>query len=54
MDGEEEELFFTLHLEERDSPENLSWDIRKTYLQVIYFRNRWQVSITFVDTSFKF
>ncbi|CAL8306107.1 unnamed protein product [Arctogadus glacialis] len=56
VDGEEEELFFTLHLEERDSPENLSWDIRKTYLQVIYFRNRWQdatglPSITYLEPS---
>ncbi|CAL8356451.1 unnamed protein product [Merluccius merluccius] len=42
VEGEEGELSFTLHLEERDNPENLSWDIRKTYLQVLYFRNRWQ------------
>ncbi|CAL8263071.1 unnamed protein product [Lota lota] len=42
VEGEKGELFFTLHLEERDNPENLSWDIRKTYLQIMYFRNRWQ------------
>ncbi|KAJ3587436.1 hypothetical protein NHX12_011033 [Muraenolepis orangiensis] len=42
MEEDVGELFFTLHLAERDNPENLSWDIRKTYLQVIYFRNRWQ------------
>ncbi|KAM8732301.1 uncharacterized protein AB9X84_024375 isoform 1-T2 [Acanthopagrus schlegelii] len=43
-DCEEEELIFTVHLEEKDSPENLQWDIRKTYMDVIYFRNRWQDS----------
>ncbi|CAN9515099.1 unnamed protein product [Ophioblennius macclurei] len=41
-DWEDEKLTFTLHLEERDSPENLQWDIKKTYMDVIYFRNRWQ------------
>ncbi|XP_019109018.2 uncharacterized protein si:rp71-46j2.7 isoform X2 [Larimichthys crocea] len=43
-DWEDEELSFTVHLEEKDSPENLQWDIRKTYMEVIYFRNRWQDS----------
>uniref|UniRef100_A0A3B4V3Q2 Si:rp71-46j2.7 n=1 Tax=Seriola dumerili TaxID=41447 RepID=A0A3B4V3Q2_SERDU len=42
VDWEDEELIFTVHLEENDSPENLQWDIRKTYMDVIYFRNRWQ------------
>ncbi|XP_074530726.1 uncharacterized protein LOC141793766 isoform X1 [Halichoeres trimaculatus] len=41
---EEEELNFMVHLEERDSPENLQWDIKKTYMDLIYFRNRWQDS----------
>ncbi|XP_061542580.1 uncharacterized protein si:rp71-46j2.7 [Phycodurus eques] len=41
---ENEELIFTVHLEERDSPENLQWDIKKKYMDVIYFRNRWQDS----------
>lgn len=41
---ENEELIFTIHLEERDSPENLQWDIKKTYMDVIHFRNRWQDS----------
>lgn len=40
---EDGELTFSVHLEEKDSPENLHWDIRKTYMDVIYFRNRWQV-----------
>ncbi|CAK6964629.1 uncharacterized protein si:rp71-46j2.7 [Scomber scombrus] len=39
-----EELIFTVHLEEKDSPENLQWDIRKSYMDIIYFRNRWQDS----------
>ncbi|XP_041846936.1 uncharacterized protein si:rp71-46j2.7 isoform X2 [Melanotaenia boesemani] len=43
-DWEEEKLIFTVHLEEKDSPENLLWDIKKTYMDVIYFRNRWQDS----------
>ncbi|XP_054648424.1 uncharacterized protein si:rp71-46j2.7 isoform X2 [Dunckerocampus dactyliophorus] len=41
---ENEELTFTVHLEERDSPENLHWDIKKKYMEFIYFRNRWQDS----------
>ncbi|XP_074504689.1 uncharacterized protein LOC141775328 isoform X2 [Sebastes fasciatus] len=43
-DWEDEELIFKVHLEEMGSPENLQWDIRKTYMDVIYFRNRWQDS----------
>ncbi|XP_055015453.1 uncharacterized protein si:rp71-46j2.7 isoform X2 [Boleophthalmus pectinirostris] len=43
-DVENEELFFTVHLEEKCSPENLQWDIRKSYHDVIYFYNRWQDS----------
>nr|XP_040029178.1 uncharacterized protein si:rp71-46j2.7 [Gasterosteus aculeatus aculeatus] len=43
-DWEEDELIFTVHLEEEESPENLQWDIRKTYMDVIHFRNRWQDS----------
>ncbi|KAM9849453.1 uncharacterized protein ACBR49_006758 [Aulostomus maculatus] len=45
-DWENEELIFTVHLEEKDSPENLHWDIKKTYIDFIYFRNRWQDSIS--------
>ncbi|XP_072251620.1 uncharacterized protein [Leuresthes tenuis] len=44
-DWEDENFIFTVHLEEKDSPENLQWDIKKTYMDVIYFRNRWQDSI---------
>ncbi|RVE67397.1 hypothetical protein OJAV_G00102570 [Oryzias javanicus] len=41
---EEKELTFTVHLEEKDSPENLQWDIKKTYMDVVHFRNIWQDS----------
>ncbi|XP_068596786.1 uncharacterized protein si:rp71-46j2.7 [Brachionichthys hirsutus] len=41
---ENEQLVFTIHLEEKDSPENLQWDIRKAYMDVIHFCNRWQDS----------
>ncbi|XP_061581516.1 uncharacterized protein si:rp71-46j2.7 isoform X2 [Cololabis saira] len=41
---EDGELIFTVHLEEKDSPENLHWDIKKTYTDAIHFRNRWQDS----------
>ncbi|XP_013860766.1 uncharacterized protein si:rp71-46j2.7 isoform X2 [Austrofundulus limnaeus] len=44
VDCEEEELIFTIHLEEKDSPENLQWDIKKTYKDIVFFRNRWQDS----------
>ncbi|XP_045885660.1 uncharacterized protein si:rp71-46j2.7 isoform X3 [Micropterus dolomieu] len=44
-DWEDKEIIFTVHLEEKDSPENLHWDIRKTYMDVVYFCNRWQDSI---------
>lgn len=37
-------LTFTVHLEEEGSPENLHWDIKKTFLDVVHFRNRWQVN----------
>lgn len=43
-DWEDEELNFTVHLEEKDSPENLQWDIKKTYMDIVHFRNRWQDS----------
>ncbi|XP_056898288.1 uncharacterized protein si:rp71-46j2.7 isoform X2 [Takifugu flavidus] len=41
---EDDELTFTVHVEEEESPENLQWDIKKTYMDVIHFRNRWQDS----------
>lgn len=42
---EADQLTFTVHLEEKDSPENLQWDIKKTYMDIVYFRNRWQVNV---------
>ncbi|XP_075902629.1 uncharacterized protein LOC142901815 [Nelusetta ayraudi] len=41
---EDDRLTLTVHLEEKDSPENLQWDIKKTYMDIVYFRNRWQDS----------
>ncbi|CAL9707044.1 unnamed protein product [Knipowitschia caucasica] len=43
-DVENEALLFTVHLEEKGSPENLQWDIRKSYQDIVYFYNRWQDS----------
>lgn len=42
---EDDRLTLTVHLEEKDSPENLQWDIKKTYMDIVYFRNRWQVNV---------
>lgn len=43
-DVENEGLIFTIHLEEKGSPENLQWDIRKSYMDIVHFYNRWQDS----------
>jgi hypothetical protein len=43
VERENEELCFTVHLEERDNPENLHWNVRKTQTDIIHFRNLWQV-----------
>ncbi|XP_041930754.1 uncharacterized protein si:rp71-46j2.7 isoform X1 [Alosa sapidissima] len=39
---ESEELCFTVHLEERDNPENLHWDVMKTQTDLLFFHSRWQ------------
>ncbi|KAL2077210.1 hypothetical protein ACEWY4_026714 [Coilia grayii] len=39
---ENEELCFTVHLEERDNPDNLHWDVIKTQKDLLYFHSRWQ------------
>ncbi|XP_029917862.1 uncharacterized protein LOC115366513 isoform X2 [Myripristis murdjan] len=44
VNWENEELIFTIHLEEKNNPENLQWDIKKTNMDIVYFRNRWQHS----------
>ncbi|XP_019901359.2 uncharacterized protein si:rp71-46j2.7 [Esox lucius] len=46
---EDEELCFTVHIEERDNPENLHWDVKKTRTDVIHFRNLWQVRNRRID-----
>lgn len=46
VERENEELYFTVHLEERDNPENLHWNVRKTQTDIIHFRNLWQDSAT--------
>ncbi|KAL0974161.1 hypothetical protein UPYG_G00216440 [Umbra pygmaea] len=38
------ELCFTVHLEERDNPDNLRWDVKKTQADLIHFCNLWQDS----------
>ncbi|XP_043113709.1 uncharacterized protein si:rp71-46j2.7 isoform X2 [Puntigrus tetrazona] len=39
---ENEELCFTLHLEEKNNPENLNWDVKKTQSDILYFHSLWQ------------
>ncbi|KAK7138058.1 hypothetical protein R3I94_013632 [Phoxinus phoxinus] len=39
---ESEELCFTVHLEERNNPENLHWDVKKTQSDILNFYNFWQ------------
>ncbi|XP_026081048.1 uncharacterized protein LOC113057754 isoform X2 [Carassius auratus] len=41
---ENEELCFTVHLEERNNPENLNWDVKKTQTDILQFHNLWQES----------
>ncbi|XP_016423428.1 uncharacterized protein LOC107752085 isoform X2 [Sinocyclocheilus rhinocerous] len=40
---ENEELCFTVHLEERNNPENLNWDVKKTQSDILHFHSLWQV-----------
>ncbi|KAM6953173.1 uncharacterized protein FYW47_013780 [Aplochiton taeniatus] len=42
VEWENHELSFIVHLEERDNPENLCWDVRRTHTDVIYLCNKWQ------------
>ncbi|CAB1337215.1 unnamed protein product [Coregonus sp. 'balchen'] len=51
MERENEEMCFTVHLEERDNPENLHWDVRKTQTDIIHFRNLWQDSANLPSLS---
>ncbi|XP_042626184.1 uncharacterized protein LOC109101490 isoform X2 [Cyprinus carpio] len=40
---ENEELCFTVHLEERNNPENLNWDVKKTQSDILNFHSLCQV-----------
>ncbi|XP_064810734.1 uncharacterized protein LOC135526349 isoform X2 [Oncorhynchus masou masou] len=51
MERENEEMCFTVHLEERDNPENLHWDVKKTQTDIIHFRNLWQDSANLPSLS---
>ncbi|KAK2891171.1 hypothetical protein Q8A67_013814 [Cirrhinus molitorella] len=44
------ELCFTVHLEERNNPENLNWDVKKSQSDILHFHSLWQVR-TEMDTS---
>ncbi|XP_052010497.1 uncharacterized protein LOC127663100 isoform X5 [Xyrauchen texanus] len=43
VEKEKKELCFTIHLEERDNPENLHWDVKKTQSDILHFHSLWQV-----------
>lgn len=36
-------MCFMVHLEERNNPENLQWDVRKTQSEILHFHSLWQV-----------
>ncbi|TRY97955.1 hypothetical protein DNTS_000286 [Danionella cerebrum] len=44
VEKENEELSFTVHLEERNNPENLQWDVKKTQSELLGFHGHCQVS----------
>ncbi|XP_077092362.1 uncharacterized protein LOC143744602 isoform X3 [Siphateles boraxobius] len=46
-----EELCFTVHLEERDNPENLHWDVKKTQSDILHFYRLWQDTSTLPSIS---
>ncbi|XP_057205762.1 uncharacterized protein si:rp71-46j2.7 isoform X2 [Triplophysa rosa] len=48
---ENDELCFTVHLEERNNPENLHWDVRKTQSEILHFHSLWQVCVFLKYTS---
>ncbi|KTG35913.1 hypothetical protein cypCar_00008243, partial [Cyprinus carpio] len=48
---ENEELCFTLHLEEKNNPENLNWDVKKTQSDVHNFCSLWQDTSTLPSIS---
>ncbi|XP_056328518.1 uncharacterized protein si:rp71-46j2.7 isoform X2 [Danio aesculapii] len=50
VEKEDEELCFTVHLEESSNPENLHWDVKKTQSDILHFHSLWQVREE-MDTS---
>ncbi|XP_063045691.1 uncharacterized protein LOC134439715 [Engraulis encrasicolus] len=42
VEQKNEDLCFTVHLEERDNPDNLHWDVTKTGTDLLHFHSRWQ------------
>ncbi|XP_042594378.1 uncharacterized protein LOC109102682 [Cyprinus carpio] len=48
---ENEELCFTLHLEEKNNPENLNWDVKKSQSDVHNFCSLWQDTSTLPSIS---
>ncbi|XP_016087641.1 uncharacterized protein [Sinocyclocheilus grahami] len=48
---ENEELCFTLHLEEKNNPENLNWDVKKTQSEILNFHSLWQDTSTLPTIS---
>ncbi|XP_067313702.1 sorting nexin-25 [Pseudorasbora parva] len=48
---EDEELCFTVHLEERNNPENLHWDVKKTQSDILDFHSLWQDTSTLPSIS---
>ncbi|XP_052429529.1 uncharacterized protein LOC127970876 isoform X1 [Carassius gibelio] len=48
---ENEELCFVLHLEEKNNPENLNWDVKKTQSDILHFHSLWQDTSTLPSIS---
>ncbi|XP_051505516.1 uncharacterized protein si:rp71-46j2.7 isoform X2 [Myxocyprinus asiaticus] len=51
VEKEKEELCFTIHLEERNNPENLHWDVKKTQSDILHLHNLWQDTSTLPSIS---
>ncbi|XP_073676997.1 uncharacterized protein [Garra rufa] len=48
---ENEELCFTVHLEERNNSENLNWDVKRTQSDILHFHSLWQDTSTLPSLS---
>lgn len=51
VEKEDEELCFTVHLEESSNPENLHWDVKKTQSDILHFHSLWQDTSTLPSVS---